>query len=275
MRYIVVTLALCLMVVSAYAGTYVENFDDGNFNGWEIYDAGKPGSKWTVENGILTGRREIVWMSDLLFGKENWRNYSIECDARILEPLDEIYGMAIDLRVTFPPDDESKESSVSCLASGSDKRAYIWPWIDGEFPDQKTPEDFPTTNFDFELGRWYRLKAVAHEDTFEFYIDGRIVLSYTDKRFPTGRLGVMAAGASVLQFDNIIITGPDVPDNTASMVDGDLLAIIYWFEEAWRSHNIDLLFSLTTDDYTFEWPPSPSMNREETISMVEWYMATY
>jgi len=269
-------LMLALMVsLPTWAGTYVENFDDGNFDGWEIFDAGKPGSQWTVEDGVLTCRREIIWMSDLLFGEEDWRNYTIECDSRILEPLDETYGMALDLRVTYPEGDESKTNDVTCLASRSDKMATIWPWINGEFPDQKTSSDFPSSDFDCELGRWYRLKGVAHEDTFEFYLDGRLVASYTDDRIKTGRVGVMAAGASVLQFDNIIITGDDVPDNTDSLVEGDLLAIIHWFEEAWRSHNIDLLFSLTTDDYTFEWPPSPSMNREETISMVEWYMATY
>ncbi|MBM3240378.1 T9SS type A sorting domain-containing protein [Candidatus Poribacteria bacterium] len=268
-------LMLALMVsLPTWAGTYVENFDDGNFDGWEIFDAGKPGSQWTVEDGVLTCRREIIWMSDLLFGEEDWRNYTIECDSRILEPLDETYGMALDLRVTYPEGDESKTNDVTCLASRSDKMATIWPWINGEFPDQKTSSDFPSSDFDCELGRWYRLKGVAHEDTFEFYLDGRLVASYTDDRIKTGRVGVMAAGASVLQFDNIIITGDDVPDNTDSLVEGDLLAMMYWFEEAWRSRNADLYFSIFTDDYISDWPPYPPKNKEETRPIAEYYMTT-
>jgi len=124
MKYVIVILTLCLMVVSAYAGTYVENFDDGNFDGWEIFDAGQPGSQWTVEDGILTGRREITYMSDLLFGEEDWRNYSIECHARILEPLDEIYGMALDLRVTYPEGDESKTKDYMRYILTRDTRSF-------------------------------------------------------------------------------------------------------------------------------------------------------
>ena len=271
------TLALCLLLTwaigasyTAQAGTYVENFDDGDFDGWEIFDAGEPGSEWTVENGVLTCRREIIWMSDLLFGEEDWRNYTIECDARIVEPLDEIYGMAFDLRVTYPEDDETKMTDVTCLASGSSKTAFIWPGLNGEFLDQT-----PSSDFDFELGRWYRLKGVAHEDTFEFYVDGRLVASYTDDRMPTGRLGLMAAGASVLQFDNVIITGDDVPDNTDSLVAGDLLPAMHWFEEAWRVKNADLLLSVYTDDAMFEAFPYPPMNKEEDKPFLEYMFSIY
>ena len=79
----------------------------------------------------------------------------------------------------------------------------------------------------------------------------------------------------VLQFDNVIIEGDDVPDNTDSLVEGDLLATIYWFEESWRVHNMELCFSLTTDDYVYDNPPYPIMSREETIALVEWFFATY
>ena len=147
------------------------------------------------------------------------------------------------------------------------QEAWISVWIDNEF--SRESEHKP---IDFELDRWYRFKAVAHEDNFEFYIDGRLMASFTDDRFPTGRLGLFVAACEA-QFDNIIITGDDVPDNTDSLVEGDLLAMMYWFEEAWRVHNIELYSSLFTDDYTFEWPPYPPMNSEETLSMVEWYFA--
>ena len=200
MKGTMVTLSFLMIIMISlpvFAGTYVENFDDGNLDGWEIFDAGEPGSQWTVVDGVLTCNRETIWMSDLLFGEEDWRNYSIECDARIVEPLDEITDnhcalvIGFDLRVTYPEDDESKPTDVTCLASGSDKSSFIWPGLNGEFLDQT-----PASDFDFELGRWYRLKGVAHEDTFEFYIDGRLVASYTDDRIKTGRVGVMAAGAS-------------------------------------------------------------------------------
>jgi len=249
----------------------VENFDDGNFDGWEIFDGGKPGSQWTVEDGVLTCRRELFWISDLLFGEEDWRNYTIECDAKMVEPLGEEAYIAFDLRLmnTDILDGKLDNDSVSTVIDFHRQEASISSWIDNEMS-----EISEIKAIDFELARLYRLKAVVHEDTFEFYIDGRLVASYTDDRFPTGRVGLFVAACEA-QFDNIIITGDDVPDNTDSLVEGDLLAMMYWFEESWRVHNGDLYFSIFTDDYIADQPPYPPMNKEETRPMVEWFMTTY
>ena len=273
------TLALCLLLTwaigasyTAQAGTYVENFDDGDFDGWEIFEGGEPGSEWTVEDGVLTCRREILWISELLFGEEDWRNYTIECDAKMVEPLgDELCFMGFDFRIvgTDIVDGLLDNDDVCSVVEFFGQEASISAWINNEFSGTSESK-----GIDFELDRWYRFKAVAHEDTFEFYIDGRLVASYTDDRFPTGRIGFFVAACEA-QFDNVIITGDDVPDNTDSMVAGDLLAAMYWFEEAWRVHSTDLLFSVFTDDYIADMPPYPPMNKEEVVPIVEWYMATY
>jgi len=268
MRYVVVTFALCLLVVSAQAGTYVENFDDGDFDGWEIFDGGEPGSEWTVEDGVLTCRRESVWGTVAIFGKEDLRNCTVEFDAKLVEPLAELYAIGFELRLA---DADSAESfdSVWCIASFAWQEAWIWPWFNGE---EAGGSEHKTVHLN--PGRWYRFKGVAHEDTFEFYIDGRFVASLTDPRFSTGRVDLIANGC-VAQFDNVIITGDDVPDNTDSLVEGDLLAAMYWFEEAWRVKNADLFFSIFTDDAMFDSIPYPPMNLEEDIPFVEWYMETY
>jgi len=269
MKHVMAIFAICLLVVSAHAGTYVENFDDGDFDGWEIYEGGEPGSEWTVEDGVLTCRREILWGTDLLFGEEHWRNYTIEFDVRMVEPTaEELCSVGFDLRMTGTEVVEDLDVVTSPLAY-REQEAWISAWIDFEFIAQSENEAI-----DFELGRWYRLKGVAHEDSFEFYLDGRLVASYTDDRFPGGRLGLFAMACEA-QFDNVIITGDDVPDNTDSLVDGDLLAAMYWFEEAWRVHSTDLLFSVFTDDYIADMPPYPPMNKEEVVPVVEWYMETY
>jgi hypothetical protein len=204
MKYVVAIFALCLLVLSAQAGTYVENFDDGDFDGWEIFDGGEPGAEWTIEDGVLTCRREILWITDLLFGEEDWRNYTIECDARMIEPLGEdLCLMGFDLRVvgTDIVDGQLDNDDVSPVAGYLAQQAWISAWIDNEFSGESEYKDI-----DFELSRWYRFKAVVHEDTFQFYIDERLVASYTDDRFPTGRLGLFVAACEA-QFDNVIITG--------------------------------------------------------------------
>jgi len=270
------TLALCLLLTwaigasyTAQAGTYVENFDDGNFDGWEIFETGEPGAEWTIEDGVLTCKREILCGTDLLFGEEDWRNYTVECDVRMVEPMaEELCLIGLDVRITGTEIVENLDV-VSSAVFYREQDAWSAAWIDFELSRESEHKAI-----DFELGRWYRLKAVAHEDNFEFYLDGKLVVSLTDDRFPGGRLGLFAMACEA-QFDNIIITGDDVPDNTDSLVDGDLMPAMYWFEESWRVHNADLCYSAYTDDAVFDNVPFPLMTKgEENRQMLEgWYEA--
>ena len=81
----IATFFVMLITLPAWAGTYVDNFDDGNFDGWEVMDIKNQGVKWTVENGVLICNRSSAWDSFLRFGEEEWRNCSIECDARLVQ----------------------------------------------------------------------------------------------------------------------------------------------------------------------------------------------
>ena len=85
MRYILVILSLCLLVISAQAGTYKNDFTDGNLDGWKIEDYGVPKVEWKVDNGILACNRPHDWNTELYFGEKEWKNYSIECDVKMLE----------------------------------------------------------------------------------------------------------------------------------------------------------------------------------------------
>jgi len=69
MRYIVFTFALCLLVVSAYAGTYVDNFNDGDFDGWETIGP----AVWKVVDGVATCRNGSTYGNMLFFGEDDWR----------------------------------------------------------------------------------------------------------------------------------------------------------------------------------------------------------
>ena len=205
MRHILVTFAMCFLAISAYPGTYVETFDDGDFGDLDIYNYGGGISEWKVEDGILICRRPVSMTSTLLYGEENWGNYSIECDARIVEPIANLYSIGLDLRVSNI-DNASSINDVWCLA-GNQGVVYIWAWLNGNSAVQS-----PQKAFHLQLNRWYHLKAIANENEFEFYIDGELMASLSDSRFPSGRVGLAVTG-SVSHLDNVVITGDDVPDN--------------------------------------------------------------
>jgi len=209
MKYIMITFAISLLVVSAHAGTYVETFDDGNFDGWEILNWTGGTSEWKVEDGILIGSRPDAASALLMFGEEEWRNYSIEFDARMLERLSaNWHAIALDLRVSDVNHAKASCNSVYFSANG---QTIIWLYLGNREVGRLAGKGFA-----FQSDRWYRIKGVADEDNFQFYIDGELMVSLSDSRFPAGRVALDVNGSTV-QFDNVVITGDDVPDNTAAV----------------------------------------------------------
>lgn len=211
MRYVVVTFALCLLVVSAHAGTYVETFDDGDLAGWEFVEglSAVGQSEWKVVDGVATCRNGAVAGSILFFGEDDWRNYTIECDARVVEPIANLYNTSLGLRMLWT--NSTDFNYIWCLPSPPWGAALIWSWFNGNGSGQSARKPF-----EHEINRWYRLKGVAHEDSFELYIDGELMASMSDSRFPTGRPGLQANGC-LANFDNVVISGDDVPDSTAAV----------------------------------------------------------
>ena len=56
----------------------------------------------------------------------------------------------------------------------------------------------------------------------------------------------------------------------------EMLAVMHLFEEAWRTHDMDLLFSIYMDDAVFDFPPfPPPMNLEEVRAFCEEYLLAY
>jgi hypothetical protein len=214
MKYILVILSLCLLTISAQAGTYTENFDDGDFDGWEVINTKGGASDWKVENGILQCTRNNIWVSNLVFGEEGWQNYSIECDAKMIQTLDpQLHAMGVNLRLM------GELTFVWCAMGDNVKWALLEVWLD----NINGPAKHADKNFDFQIDRWYHLKGVANEGNFEFYVDGELFLSFSDPSLPAGRIG-LSASSCIAHFDNVVITGDDVPDSLSAVVSQDKLA---------------------------------------------------
>ena len=201
-------LFLCLLVMSAQAGTYIDNFDDGNLDGWEVMDTKNQGVKWTVENGVLICNRPSIWDSFLRFGEEEWQNYSIECDAKLVQIFDAFHSMGLDLRL--PKALEKGLSPFVDFSLWDSKTANISVWLN----DVKL--NGSSKAFGCQLDHWYRLKAIASEENFEFYVDGELILSFSDLRASAGCVALNAGGC-LAHFDNVVITGDDVPDNSSAV----------------------------------------------------------
>ena len=205
MKLIVVTLSFLMIIMislPSFAGTYVENFGDGDLDGWESIGP----ALWEIVDGVVTGRSNVSSGSGIMFGEDEWRNYTIECDSKIVETLASLPNASLGIRMLYR--NISNFNYIWCLPSVGWGTALIWPWLNGNGLGTSAQKPFKQ-----EMDRWYHFKAVANEDNFEFYIDGELMASYTDDRFPTGCI-MLQTNACLSNFDNIVIAGDGIPYNT-------------------------------------------------------------
>ena len=199
---------ICVMVISAQAGTFKDNFNDGNLDGWQKMEGIVGGSEWKVEDGILKSSCQDTW-SELLIGEPEWRNYTFEYDAKMLQTSNPLYAMCAVLRDSWKNSTET--AILSGLSSWQGKNAWLQVW----FNDVNLKE--AKKGFDFQLNQWYHFKHIANENNFELYIDGERLLSLSDSTITKGRLGLDIFFGCVVYFDNVVITGNDVRDNLSAV----------------------------------------------------------
>ncbi len=78
----------------------------------------------------------------------------------------------------------------------------------------------------FEIGKTYHLKGVVSGNKYRFYIDGELVLQITENRFPAGKVS-LHINAAIVSFDDVVITGDDVPDKYLSIEPKGKLSIVW------------------------------------------------
>jgi hypothetical protein len=78
--------------------------------------------------------------------------------------------------------------------------------------------NFKSKAFSWDMDTWYHLKVTADGDTFQFYVDDELALEYEDSTRTTGEIGFGGAfNSTTIHFDDVVITGDDVPDMNLSV----------------------------------------------------------
>ena len=65
------------------------------------------------------------------------------------------------------------------------------------------------------IGEWYRLRIDVVGDEISFYIDDDLQHQRNDKLHSSGGVNMYAYNA-IVEFDNVVITGDDIPDGDPS-----------------------------------------------------------
>jgi len=94
MRLIAI-LSLLMLSVSAWAGTFRDDFEDGNWDGWELFAGHRSNinavERFSITEGVLHIDARVNSMDTtgyemglILMG--DWRDYSFSADMRIVQP---------------------------------------------------------------------------------------------------------------------------------------------------------------------------------------------
>ena len=157
-----------------------EDFDDGSAS-WE------PDSRWFIEDGALTSD-SFAYTS---FGSSDWSNYSFEVKVKLEQ------GVVILYTRTNP------QGAYGARIGGN----HLVLWKD-------TPEagiDLESEAYDFEIGRYYKIKIKMNGQNIKVYVDENLVISYTDTENPFLLGGVALENIEKAYLDDVLIKGETLP----------------------------------------------------------------
>jgi len=204
----------CIAVLPAFAGTWRDDFEDGDLAGWEIGGGGANWENWKVENGelLLSNQGSLTVFST---GGAGWSDYTVQADVMIVKVLTpQLAGPAIMARYQKPESYEHYffgfrwENGVWRLGLGYMHNDAAW-----RNHDYAKLEQFPV-----EEGRWYNLRMTLAKDHIEAYLDNELIAEWDNKLVDSGKVGLRGTDIEA-RFDNVVITGDEIPDVVPSGVE--------------------------------------------------------
>ena len=223
MKFTLIVAVLFLLPLSGWAGTFIETFNDDDLEEWQelVQQDKRPGS-WEVIDRELHAVSADAWPRLLTIGNKKWGDYTIEFDVKPIE----------------------KHGGANILIAARIKGTWLMFCEIGDqlFPGRNVlcrTTDFHTSRSillyigkhpHLKLGDWSTLKLSVKDADFIFWINGeKIVETGDDFDFvfggqaifggKAGRLDDFLTGGAgfgfanyTVNFDNVIITGKDIPN---------------------------------------------------------------
>jgi len=211
MKNLIVSIFICFAWVAfsapLWAGTFFDNFDDGNANEWEFVnnkfdgnDANKElktDAKWEAKNGKLCGTFAESAEAVAVVGDNSWSE-----DVTIEVKISDVNGPWFAVVWNWQNIDVFDSWWINVAA----KTVEAWP----KFGPANYQGVKATANVPFDLKKEHTLKVVAKGSKFDVFFDGKEASSYTNNEFleKGGKVGVLVWQTSAC-FDDIKITGPN------------------------------------------------------------------
>ena len=234
-RLLIAVLLAVLPVMAAYSGTFVDDFNDGNLDGWHVRTAPLapfPDSNLLkFEDGhlvidpVFRGRKHSVYLELRTGNAEKWDSYTLTFRIRFERVPEQDATFYIQVRRT---EVANFQQGDAILTPGNSQA--VWMLLDrrqaihvltfrleqpplGWFTDVIIHRaKFPLERLEQPIAdRWIPIKIVAKRQFFEFYFDNQLVGKYEDENAGPGTVVFYTQSTTIVHLDDIAITGPRIP----------------------------------------------------------------
>ena len=188
-------------IAGAYVEPFTENFDDGDYDGWEIVDQGNwdGPSAWSAAGG------EMVQSSNIYTEPTTDQRY---LGTYALSPA--IPWDVYELSLTMKSDDDDWMGVMFCYRGPSNYYRFAWSkqlgqrqlvrYEDGVF------ETVRSNSAAYVTGQTYSIRILVDEwGWIRVFVDGEFVFSWNDDGPRDGRIGLYCWGNQGTHFDDIVV----------------------------------------------------------------------
>jgi len=202
--FIISCIVVCVSSSLAFAGTWRDNFEDGNLEGWEAAVGNLP----VIENGELV----FAQGSDIchfVTGEIQWSDYTVQADVKVIKMLGaNVPQVGIAARSHLPENWGWYEFLFGWPA-GNANLVVNHVAVNG---NESLKTMIP---FDVKMNLWYNFKMVLKKDHIEAYLDDKLIIQFDDQAESSGKVDLIVWGLET-HFDNVVITGPGISDGGSS-----------------------------------------------------------
>ena len=204
-------LTLCILMIAlpALAGTFRDDFDDGNIDGWDIQTQG--GQIEVVDGEVVIIDADPGLASLMFFNDSQYvRDFELSVDGLFVRKLS---NKTWDYMVVMSRAGDLGSAWVSFQAEGNIPLVILTapPALDA-FGRRDVP-------FPLEFGKWYHIQLEVRGSVLSLTVDDEFVSEIDWSAQPMlskeGAVAIGAGGAEV-HFDNFSITGSGIPDTVPS-----------------------------------------------------------
>ena len=172
--------------------------DNAQLKQWTFQGTWKTVKDDSINSMVLSGEgaNEVC----ALVGEEDWKDYTIECDAS---------GQTDEISIVFRAKDA--DNFLSFMVAPSLNLSEFFKKLGGQFDEGISTKG---DALGVKIQEWHKYKVVVQDDKASIFVDNKEAIKPLDvaqlKEFSKGKAG-LRQWSDRAYYDNILITGPGIP----------------------------------------------------------------